>query len=253
MMKMNRIRAGLTHLAISAAIATLVFLAIYLVWFPDVLFQGAGGRDLFMLIACVDVTLGPLITFIVFVPGKKGLKFDLVVIGTLQIAALAYGVWVLFEARPVYIVFVQDRFELVRANDISEESLKKGRAKGMGDLPVTGPQTFGSRLPKDPDEVMRLGMSAAAGGADVQGNPEYYIPFDQVRDEVRARGKPITRLRDFNREEPGEVDRVVASTGRKEDELLYLPMRAGKRDLTVLVDAKTGSVVRIALLRPWQY
>jgi hypothetical protein len=252
-MKMNRYRAGLTHLAISAAIATLVFLAIYLVWFPDVLFEGAGGRDLFLLIACVDVTLGPLITFIVFVPGKKGLKFDLVVIGALQLAALSYGVWVLFEARPVYIVFVQDRFELVRANEISDESLKRGQAKGMGSLPLTGPRTYGARLPSDPAEALRLGMSAAAGGADVQGNPEYYVPFDDVRQAVRAHGKPVAQLREFNRDRPGEVDRVIASIGRKEDGLLYLPMRAGKRDLTVLVDAKTGSIARIAQLRPWQY
>ena len=42
-----------------------------------------------MLQVSVDVTLGPLITLIIFKPGKKGLLFDLVVIGMMQSAALA--------------------------------------------------------------------------------------------------------------------------------------------------------------------
>ena len=251
-MKMNRLRAGLTHLAISATLATLVFLAIYLVWFPDVLFEGAGGRDLFLLIACVDVTLGPLITFIVFVPGKKGLKLDLAVIGTVQLAALVYGVWVMFEARPVYIVFATDRFDLVRANDIPDEVLAKARAKGHGSLPLAGPEIVGVRMPKGADESFDMMMSAASG-VDLPAYPEYHVPYDQVREQVRARGTPVAELRKFNQDRLDEVDRVLASIGRKPEELLFLPMRAGKRDLTVIVDAKSGDIVRIASLRPWQY
>src|SRR4051812_39853954 len=96
----HRIRAATLHLALSAAIAAAVFLPIYFFWYPDVLFSKAGGRDLFFLILGVDVTIGPLITFVIFVPRKKGLAFDLAVIAILQTAALAYGVYVLFESRP---------------------------------------------------------------------------------------------------------------------------------------------------------
>src|SRR5471032_481619 len=110
------LRAALLHRALSAAIAALVFLPIYFYWYPDVLFESAGGRDLFLLIVSVDVTIGPLITLIIFVPRKWGLMFDLVVIAILQSTALSYGVWVLFESRPVFVAYVVDRFELVRAN-----------------------------------------------------------------------------------------------------------------------------------------
>ena len=65
----HRIRAGLIHLSLSASIAALVFLPIYFFWYPDVLYDYAGGRDLFLLIVSVDVTLGPLITTVIFVPG----------------------------------------------------------------------------------------------------------------------------------------------------------------------------------------
>ena len=39
---------------VSIAVALLVFFAIYFVWYPHVLFEGAGGRELFLLIASVD-------------------------------------------------------------------------------------------------------------------------------------------------------------------------------------------------------
>src|SRR4051812_17228335 len=85
----HRLRAASVHFAISLAIATSVFLAIYFVWFPGALFAGAGGRGLLLLIFFVDVTIGPLLTFIVFVPGKKNLVLDLCVIAALQLGALA--------------------------------------------------------------------------------------------------------------------------------------------------------------------
>src|SRR4051812_9555012 len=68
-----RLKAGGTHFAISLAVAAAVFSTIYFLWFPGVLFDGAGGRDLLQLIILVDVTLGPLLTFVVFVPGKRSL------------------------------------------------------------------------------------------------------------------------------------------------------------------------------------
>src|SRR5688572_1629501 len=108
---MNRYRAAATHFALSVLVVGTVFLLVYFLWFPGPLFRGAGGRDLFLVLAMVDVTLGPLITLLIFRPGKRGLKFDLAVIALIQVAALAYGTHVVFEARPVWTVFLKDRFD----------------------------------------------------------------------------------------------------------------------------------------------
>src|SRR6188768_2276762 len=115
----SRYRAALTHFCLSVLVVGTVFLLVYFLWFPEPLFRGAGGRDLFLVLALVDVTLGPLITLIIFKPGKRGLKFDLATIAFVQLVALAYGTHVLFEARPVWVVFLKDRFDLVRANEVS--------------------------------------------------------------------------------------------------------------------------------------
>lgn len=247
----HRVRASSLHFAISLLIATGAFLVIYFVWFPGVLFQGAGGRDLLVLICFVDVTLGPLLTFVVFVPGKKSLVFDLCVIAALQLGALLYGVKTMFDIRPVYIVFIQDRFELARASDISAEELAKVRGTPLERLPFDGPHVMGSRMPTDPEEQFRISQAAFAGGPDLYGYPRYYRPYDEVRGDVLKAASPVAALRRFNA--PAAVDAALAKVGRPEADLRFVPMRAGKMDLTALVDAKSGDYLGIIALRPWPY
>lgn len=245
-----RLRAGLIHLSLSAAIAAAVFLPIYFFWYPDVLYDYAGGKDLFLLIVSVDVTLGPLITTIIFVPGKWGLKFDLVVIAILQLSALAYGVYTMFEARPVYIVFVKDRFELVRANGFPEGMLEAPESAKWASLPLTGPQIIAAKLPKDPKEQLDV-MMEGIGGVDVHLKPKYYAPYDEVRELAKEKGESIELLRKRNPAHLAEVDALLKSVGRREDEIRFLPLRAGKTDLSVIIDAATGKILKISSLKPW--
>jgi hypothetical protein len=246
---MNRFKASGLHFAISVLIATTVFLSIYLVWYPDALFERAGGKELFVLIACVDVTIGPLITLIIFKPGKKGLKFDLVTIAVAQLSALLFGVYVLYESRPAYVVFVKDRFELARANDL--ETAERAKAKPpFNEVPLTGPRIVGARLPTDPDEQFRI-MVSAASGLDVQGFPQYYVPYDDVRKDVVAKAAPFAQLRKYN--EPSEVERLAQRLERPEPTMKFLPMRTDRADIAVIVDARTGDVLRYASLKPWEF
>lgn len=248
---LRRAGAAAIHLAISATVATAVFSVVYFVWYPGALYDGAGGRELFLLIACVDVTLGPLITLIVFKPGKPGLRFDLATIAVCQVAALAYGTSVLFESRPAWIVYVKDRFELVRANQVLEAERPKAKPPYDG-LPITGPKLVGARLPKDPDEQLRIALTAV-GGVDVQEYPQYYVPYADVKAQAIAHARPIAELRDLNPGAGARIDRLVAKSGREEAALGFLPMRAGKTDLTILIDRRTGEVVANASLKPWKY
>jgi hypothetical protein len=245
-----RVRAALIHLALSAALALLVFLPIYFYWYPDVLYEGAGGKDLFMLIVSVDVTIGPLITLVIFKPGKWGLKFDLACIAILQLSALVYGISVMFEARPVYVAFVKDRYEIVRANAFPDGELEKAHDKGYDRLPLTGPKFVGVKLPTNADEQYKIMMSGF-GGVDVQYYPVYYVPYDEVRDQVKKAAIPLETLRKRNPQRSADIDKALAATGRKEDAVRFLPMRSGKIDLSVFVDAATGDVLKITSLVPW--
>lgn len=247
---MSRYRAAAIHLGISATIATLVFMAIYFLWYPGALFDGAGGRDLLLLVLAVDVTVGPLLTLLIFVPGKKGLVFDLWVIGLLQASFLAYGVWSVAESRPVYLAFVKDRFELARASQIPDSVLDEARMSRVLDLPWTGPRVVGVSFPTDPDEKFKI-MVSGMGGVDIQCYPQYHVPYESVRKDVVAHAQPLAKLVRFNK--GLSTAALAASLGRAENDITFLPLRAGKVDLAVLVDAKDGSILKIAALKPWEY
>jgi hypothetical protein len=248
---MNRYRAALTHFVISALVVSTVFVLVYFLWYPEPLFRGAGGRDLFLVLAMVDVTVGPLITLIIFKPGKKGLKFDLATIAVLQLAALAYGTHVVFEARPVWVVFLKDRFDLVRANQVQDESRERAKAP-FRSLSLTGPKIAAARIPEDPDEQFRTLITALAG-VDVSSYPQHYVPYEEARGDVLGKARPIRELRELNPESGPEIDRILRNLGRGEGEVAFLPLRAGKSDLTVLVDARSGTVLQLVALRPWKY
>ena len=247
----TRWRAAALHLCLSALVAASVFSFIFFLWYPGALFKEAGGRELFALIAGVDVCLGPLITLIIFKRGKKGLKFDLATIAFLQLCALSYGVSVLYESRPVWIVFVKDRFELVRANNIFDKDLAEGKAP-FDSRPITGPRLAAARLPTDPDEQLRLGLSALRGH-DVQDYPKYLVSYQSQQAAAAAKAMPISRLRELNPTKRDTVDKWLKRLGRGEQGVGFLPMRAGRVDLTVFLDRRTGAFLGTADLRPWKY
>ncbi|HPG95297.1 MAG TPA: hypothetical protein PLR28_12145, partial [Dokdonella sp.] len=107
---MSRWKAAAIHLSISITVGLLTLALLFLVWFPQPYFEAAGGEHLIIVLLCVDLVLGPLLTLILFKSGKKGMLFDLWMIGILQSAALVYGLYVIAEARPVFIVAAVDRF-----------------------------------------------------------------------------------------------------------------------------------------------
>ena len=147
----TRWQAAPIHLGISALIAVLVIFAMLFFWYPQPYFRASGGQGLMLLLIGVDVVIGPLLTLIVFDPRKKYLKLDLAVIAALQFTALAYGTSVMFDARPVYVSFAGDRFELVEAGAIEAAQLAEANAE-FRTLSITGPRVVGTRLPTDPGE-----------------------------------------------------------------------------------------------------
>jgi hypothetical protein len=161
---MNRWQASGIHLGISATIAAVVLSVLYLLWYPSTYFTAMGGEQLAFLVVGVDVVIGPLITLIIFKAGKKGLKFDLAVIALLQSAALTYGALVAAEARPVYTVFVVDRFEVVAANALDPAELAKVERKEFKSLPQKPTiRTLSNRFPSVSTGSEIVSMDACPG------------------------------------------------------------------------------------------
>jgi hypothetical protein len=247
----ERLRAAAVHLALSAALAGAVLALVFLAWYPQPLASLLGVDVILLLVLAVDVVLGPLFTLIVFDRRKKRLAWDLATIAALQLAALAYGVWTIHQGRPAFVVLVKDRFEVVAPSELRPEAREAGRDNPHARTDPLAPRWVAARLPDSPEERARITLEAATIGRDVQHHPHLYVDIgDEVADALR-RALPIARLRALNPGRDAEVDAAVVATGRAEDTLRYLPLRAPAADGAVLLGHPDGRVLGVARLVPW--
>ncbi len=249
---MSRWKASGIHLSISVIIALAVAAVMLFLWYPSPYFQSLGGKKLILIIIGVDVVVGPLLTWIIFKPNKKGLKFDLSVIAVIQLVALTYGVNVLYQERPVFVVFVKDRFEIIAASDVDKDSLKNVTFDEFKSLSLTGPEIAAAQIPKDPMERERMLFSAIDKGRDIQSYPEHFVPYQEQTDAVLKRSQPISLLRKFRPESTPLISQTVERLNTTEEDLLFLPMRTQRGgDLTAVISPSNGSLVDILQVDPW--
>lgn len=248
---LNRWQAAGGHLAISALIGATVLAAMVLVWYPIPYFEAAGGNDLVLLMLGVDVTLGPLLTLAVFNPGKgmRKLRLDLAVIALFQLGALVYGVNVMFIARPAYLVFAVDRFDLVMANTLFDAELAKAMPP-WNRRPLGKPTTVGARVPDDP-KLKEASLFLALGGIDLPQQPRFFVRYEAIAMDAATRAKPIEALRKLNPEHRQAIDAMVRDAGVAEAALGFLAAKGPNRDFAVIVDKASGDIVDKLLLKPW--
>lgn len=236
----------------SAIIAAAVFVLMLLLWYKPPLFSAVGGQQVLLILLGVDVSLGPLITLIIFDPQKsrKALTFDLAVICILQISALIYGVNVVFQARPAFIVFSKNSFDLVTANMLSKEDIARARYPNYRSLPLTGPLYVYSELPTNLKERYEVVLGAFSG-KDLPQFPQYYMPYADHMAAAGRAAKSIAELKKLNPNRTAEIDNAVRSSGQTEAELGFVPLRAKYQDQVVVLKKKDGKVLEMLQMHPW--
>ena len=125
-----RITAFSIHILLSALIFFGCYIVIRYIWYPSIFFFTDGGIDGIKLIAGIDFIIGPVLTFLVYVPGKKGLKLDLTIIALLQTACLSVGLYLVEREKPLALIIADGiassiNLERMRVSNISLEGLKQ--------------------------------------------------------------------------------------------------------------------------------
>ena len=113
----NRWQAFFSHLLISAILFSVLVWVIVGLWYPGV-FVDMGGWAGIKIVAGVDLVLGPLLTLIIYNKNKKEIKWDLAIIACIQSACLAYGMWMVYQERPLLQVFTDDSLYVLTAGDM---------------------------------------------------------------------------------------------------------------------------------------
>lgn len=248
---MSRWKASAIHLSISITIALIALTLMLLLWYAPPFFSSAGGRQVLLIMLGVDVTLGPLLTLIIFnnKKSRRALLFDFAVIGILQLSALVYGTNVMFHGRPVFVVFVKDSFDMVLANQLSDEDIVKAKPEYRS-LPVAGPVYVYSRLPDDLQQRNEVVWSAFSG-KDLPFLPQYYQPYAGHEIEAGQTAKPIAELRRLNPQQVAEIDGELAHNGWVESDIGFVPLRSKFEDMAVVVNKRDGKILKMLKVQPW--
>lgn len=235
-----KLLAGGAHLVVSLIVAALAAMLVFGLWYPFPFGETSGGRQLFLLLILVDVVIGPLMTILVFnhTKSRRELILDLAVIGVLQLCALSYGLWSVFVARPVYLVYEYDRMRVVHAVDVDERQLPAA-SLDFRSLPLTGPRLIALREFENPSEKFNATFEAMSG-AMLASRTELWSAYSTQKDAILNSAKPVRELMNKIPSRIDLIDGAIKKTGRPIDQLYYLPMVDRDVVWTVFIDAKSA-------------
>lgn len=188
-----RIKYFLPHLLISLLIAVFSWLLIFKVWYPQPLDVALGVGQVVVIMLAIDVILGPLMTLILAKEGKKGLKFDLIVIGIVQLSALCYGLYNINKGRPVAVAFDISRFEIVQNHMVQDkrhrEILQQYAQEQGQKIPI-----IAIRPPKDDDEFLQRMNNEMELGKFTVADYGLYQPLEKDFHVIQAHIKPLAKF-----------------------------------------------------------
>jgi hypothetical protein len=188
-----------------------------------------------------------LVTAIVFDRKKKSLKFDLSTIALIQLLALAYGVHVMFVARPVYNVFSVGRFDVVAANEIDARLLARAKLPEYKSVPLFGPRLVAARMPENA-ELRREIMFSSLAGMDLQHYPECYLSIGHVADEILTASRSVEELLKKHPDTRADLERVATRSNVPLSKLRYVPMRARSAEVIMVLNASGSPLEPIEIL-----
>lgn len=238
----KRLRFFSAHLGISILVLSLVATLVFTQWYPQPLATITGVAHVFLLLMGIDVILGPVCSFLVYKEGKKSLKFDLTVIILIQLSAFGYGFYSVATARPVWIVFYDKGFDLIRANEIDREHLKEA-APDFSSMPLLGAR-YAAAFPASDEQGFGRDMYEESMGYSVSQKPARYVPLSQAAKQMRAAAKDMSILYNYNRK-----DIVDAELKQYPDADAWLPLKRGLEERVVLINKEKAEALHIVDLK----
>ena len=232
--KLNRVKAALIHLLISVFVFSIFLSMVFFIWYAYPFNITQGVAEIVYMMAGIDIVLGPLLTLVVFNTAKKSLKFDLSVIGFVQIAALIYGGYIIYSERPAWVAFTVDRFEVVGLLEIdSSEIPDKGLRVGVFDKPK-----MVYVEPPTGEQATTILFDSLSGGKDMDRTPSLYRAIEPNEHIVFAATKDFQSHPELHNDPQA-------------DNLKWLPVKGKLKSILAIFDDKTQKITEYRMINPW--
>lgn len=237
------------HLLLSAIAVTCVAVVVFQGWYRYPWSDLLGVTNIFWIVVAVDLICGPLLTLVLCAPHKKRkeLIIDLSMIALVQLSALSYGVWSVYQARPVVLAFEVDRFAIVTANEVQKEMLPSA-PEGLGHLPIMGILQVGLRPARSSEEYLNS-VDLSLRGITQSMRPAWWRSYDDsVRKSVMAKARPLGDLVKRYPEKREIILNAIQGDKLPLDEIFYLPLVSSKKTGWVIFLRGRGEIAGYAPL-----
>lgn len=237
----SRLKAGLIHFSLSLTIFSIAFFILFTLWYPEPFFTAGGGWQGLKIVASIDVALGPLLTTIIFSPGKslRYLKYDLCVIALLQLSAFSWGIYTVYQQRPVAAVFYDDAFYTISASDLIAQGYQLAHLQQFSD---NKPPLIYVQRPTD-SEALKKSLALIV---DKQIGPhiqtDLYQPLAKNFNKLAPAQFNIELLRHSSELLNKNLESFLSQSGLKQADLQFYLLRAKYQDM-VLIFNQTGQLV----------
>jgi len=249
--RISRWRAASIHFCFTLALALVALALLFGVWFPQPFTQAAGADRLIMLLIGIDLVLGPLLTLIVYRQGKRGMLFDLWVIATVQVTALVYGMIMIAQSRPIFVVVTADMTYLVSNRSLSDDDLEQAPTAGLRSRSWLGPVLVAAPAPTDRKQRDAL-LNSSLAGKDIDRLPAYYRPYASAGIELVSKSRALAELVKLT-SATDAVTRFVKEQAVPIEQLHFQPLRGRDpdADTTLVFDTRTAEIVGVIPVDPW--
>jgi hypothetical protein len=202
-----------------------------------------------LVMICVDVVLGPSLTFIVANKNKSAreLTRDIGIIVVVQLCALIYGSVSLWNGRPLYYAFSESVLQLVQAYDIDAAEAETGRRQNPSLAPhwYSLPRWIWAPLPQDADESKKIVTSAITGGDDVISMPKYFKPWEDGLPALQKQLKKVDDVAYFAKSEKAKLKAKIKAAGLPDDQMNAMPLTGRGHPLLAVFDPVTLKIAGI--------
>lgn len=233
-------KAFLIHL-LTATVTTAVCWAFITAWYPAPYFEILHGKEILGLVAIIDLTLGPLVTFVLYNPlgTRKELLATVSIATLLQAAALSYGLHQAAYSRPIFLAFEGDKFRIVSRSDVKGSELSDAPEE-FREINNFGVKIISTKL-----------LDAGAPGLlesiqlDLQGihpayRPQRWQNYENSKTEILQHAKAI----DLANNENIESLKLEKKT-EENSTVLAIPIVAyeGRTNWTAIIDPISANVI----------
>jgi hypothetical protein len=248
----HNLKAAGIHLLISAGLALISIYCVYGLWYSAPLSTALEVGNIFLMLLGIDIILGPIMTLVVYKPHKSSLKFDLTVIACIQLMALLYGLNTVGSARPAYMVFTKDRFDLVLAHEVASvigtPETPKLQLHNPWAHSITGYTVVSATLPTDVASYPLLNLltnSGLNGGPDVPNLPEFHRPYSEALPKIRGSALKLAELKAKDSKDVLINTDIKMLQAKYPTDSLLVPLKIKFTIYTVIVNSADGKILGI--------